>query len=212
MEALNGEFRPNSQRNCQLGVTFAAHILLTGRSLSKARLNNRKTLSKMKPFSAALSACALTLSLAPMASAQDAPVYRQMIDNDMRQCAPGAGPSVRVTIRGIKSATGTIRVQSYRATKDDWLEKGKWINRIEAPARKGSMTFCLPVPSAGAYAIAARHDANGNGKTDITKDGGAMSNNPSISIFNLGRPSVEKTRFDMGEEVKRLSITMLYFG
>ena len=166
----------------------------------------------MKPFSAALAACALTFALAPMAFAQDDPIYRQIIENDMRQCAPGAGPSVRVTVRGIKSATGNIRVQSYRATKDDWLEKGKWINRIEAPARKGTMTFCLPVPEAGAYAIAARHDANGNGKTDITQDGGAMSNNPSISIFNLGRPSVEKTRFDMGDEVKRLSITMLYFG
>ena len=42
-----------------------------------------------------------------------------------------------------------MRVQLYRATKADWLEKGRWLNRIEAPARAGSMTFCMPVPAAG---------------------------------------------------------------
>ncbi|MEL7518022.1 MAG: DUF2141 domain-containing protein, partial [Pseudomonadota bacterium] len=61
-------------------------------------------------------------------------------------------------------------------------------------------------------AIAARHDANGNGKTDISQDGGAMSNNPSISIFNLGKPGIDKTRFTVNSGVKRMSITMLYFG
>ena len=167
-------------------------------------------------LASALTASALFLGVAPtvtgMAAAQDAPIYREKIRNDMRQCAPGAGPAVRVTIRGVKDSNGTVRVQTYRGTKSDWLEKGKWINRIEAPARKGSMTFCLPVPGPGPYAIAARHDTNGNGKTDITQDGGAMSNNPSINIFNLGKPSIDKTRFEVEGGVKRMSITMLYFG
>ncbi|MEM7701231.1 MAG: DUF2141 domain-containing protein [Pseudomonadota bacterium] len=170
----------------------------------------------MKALAAAIGASALFLGAFPgatsAASGQNAAPYRNTISNDMRQCAPGAGPSVRVTVRGIKSATGKIRLQSYRGTKGDWLEKGKWINRIEVPARKGTMTFCMPVPGPGAYAIAARHDANGNGKTDISQDGGAMSNNPSINIFNLGKPGIEKTRFTIDNSVKRMSITMLYFG
>ncbi|MEM7688492.1 MAG: DUF2141 domain-containing protein [Pseudomonadota bacterium] len=170
----------------------------------------------MKAIAAALSASALLFGLAPgvtsAAFSQSAASYRNTISNDMRQCAPGAGPAVRVTIRGIKSAAGKIRLQSYRATKADWLAKGKWINRIEVPARKGTMTFCVPVPGPGDYAIAARHDANGNGKTDITQDGGAMSNNPSINIFNLGKPGVDKTRFTATQGVKRMAITMLYFG
>ena len=168
----------------------------------------------MKAIAAAISATALTLGIAPGAAsaAEGTPAYRNAISNDMRQCAPGAGPAVRVTVRGIKSASGKIRVQSYRGNKAEWLEKGKWLNRIEAPARKGTMTFCVPVPGPGDYAIAARHDANGNGKTDITQDGGAMSNNPSINIFNLGKPSIDKTRFTVGEGVERMSITMLYFG
>ena len=170
----------------------------------------------MKVLAAAFSVAALLAGLAPglagAAQAQASKPYRNTITNDMRQCAPGAGAAVRVTVRGIRSATGTIRLQSYHATKDDWLAKGKWINRIEAPAQKGTMTFCMPVPGPGEYAIAARHDANGNSKTDISQDGGAMSNNPSINLFNLGKPGVDKTRFSVGNGVERMTITMLYFG
>ena len=79
------------------------------------------------------------------------------------------------------------------------------------PARKGKMTFCMPVPKAGAYAIAVRHDANGNGETDIREDGGAMSNNPSINIFNLGKPGIDKTRFEVGSGVSSISLVMKYF-
>ena len=117
---------------------------------------------------------------------------------------------MRVTITGIKESSGTIRVQSYRGTKEDWLEKGRWINRMEAPARAGTMTFCMPVPRPGTYGIAVRHDVNGNGETDIFSDGGAMSNNPSINIFNLGKPSYKKTAFNVGHGVETMSIRMRY--
>ncbi|MEM6909370.1 MAG: DUF2141 domain-containing protein [Pseudomonadota bacterium] len=164
--------------------------------------------------SARMGACLLAASAVlagPSAAFAEGP-YGQKIGNNMRACAPGNGPAVRVTIRGIKSSTGKIRLQSYHATKADWLAKGRWLNRIEVPARKGSMTFCMPVPSSGNYALAARHDANNNNETDISADGGAMSNNPSINIFNLGRPGVDKTRFSVGSRVKSMTINMLYFG
>ena len=54
-------------------------------------------------------------------------LYRQRISNDMSKCAPGAGPAVRVSVQGVQGSSGTLRVQSYRGTKEDWLEKGKWI-------------------------------------------------------------------------------------
>jgi uncharacterized protein (DUF2141 family) len=72
------------------------------------------------------------------------------------------------------------------------------------------MTVCVPLPEAGHYGIAVRHDVNGNGKTDLTSDGGGMSNNPSINIFNLGKPSYKKTGFDVGNAPKTISITMKY--
>jgi uncharacterized protein (DUF2141 family) len=144
------------------------------------------------------------LGLAAPASAQ----YRQTYSNDMGKCRSGA--SVKVNISGIESSSGRIRVQSYRGTKEDWLEKGRWLGRIEVAAKKGSMTVCMPLPGPGVYAIAVRHDTNGNGKTDITKDGGGMSNNPSINILNLGKPSYKKTQFSVGSAPASISIAMRY--
>lgn len=134
--------------------------------------------------------------------------YRQPISNDPAQCR-GDGPAVNVTVTGIKSSAGRMRVQLYRATRQDWLEKGRWIHRIEAPARAGSMTFCMPVPAAGSYGIGVRHDVNGNGETDLTQDGGGASNNPSINLFNLGKPSYDKAAFQVSG-VRSISITMRY--
>jgi uncharacterized protein (DUF2141 family) len=160
-----------------------------------------------RPFaSAAIALGALVFATSAPAIAQ----YRQPIGNDMSRCETGGGPAVMVTVDGIKSSSGRVRVQSYRATAADWLAKGRWINRIEAPARAGTMRFCMPVPAAGSYGIAVRHDVNGNGDTDLTKDGGAMSNNPSINVFNLGKPSYKKTAFQVGAGVKAIHIQMRY--
>ncbi len=148
------------------------------------------------------------LGLAALAPAH-AQVFRQVIPNDMSVCN-GAGPAVRVNISDIESARGTIRVQLYRGIESDWLETGRWLYRIEAPAREGRMSFCLPAPQAGTYGVAVRHDVNGNGSTDITVDGGAMSNNPSLNIFNLGKPNYRRTRFDIGNEVVTIDIRMRY--
>jgi uncharacterized protein (DUF2141 family) len=134
--------------------------------------------------------------------------YRQAIGNDPARCR-GDGPAVNVTVTGIKSSTGRVRVQLYRATKADWLEKGRWIHRIEAPARAGSMTFCMPVPAAGSFGIAVRHDVNGNGETDLTQDGGGVSNNPSINVFNLGKPSFDKASFQVNG-VRSITINVRY--
>ena len=161
----------------------------------------------------AVQGAAVCLALAALASASlatAAPVtYRNTIGNDPARCN-GGSPAVRVTVNGVKSSTGKIRVQLYRGTAAEWLEKGKWINRIEAPARAGQMSFCMPVPAAGTYGIAVRHDVTGNGKSDLTTDGGGMSNNPSINVFNLGKPNYKKTAFSVGNSVTSITISMKY--
>ena len=39
-----------------------------------------------------------------------------------------------------------------------------------------------------------------------------MSNNPSINIFNLGKPSYRKTAFSVSSDVKPITIAMKYWG
>lgn len=153
----------------------------------------------------ALGVAGLVATIVPASAAQ-----QREISNDLEACRNGSGPALLVTVTGIKASSGKVRVQTYRATRDEWMEKGKWITRIETAAKAGTMTFCLPVPDSGTYGVAVRHDVNGNGKTDISQDGGGISNNPPINIFNLGKPSYTKVGVGVGREVKPISITMKY--
>jgi len=166
-----------------------------------------KSLPRLRFAATALALGAGLAALAVPIAAQAQ--YRQKITNDMTRCR-GDGPAVRVTVAGVKSSAGTVRVQIYHATKKDWLETGRWLYRIESPARAGSMTFCLPVPAVGSYAVATRHDVNNNRDTDLTQDGGGASNNPSFSVFNLGKPSYTKVAFPVGNDVKSITINMNY--
>ncbi len=156
----------------------------------------------MARFIAAFAAAALAMTGTASAGS--------VISNDMSRCGAGQGPAVKVIVQGIRGSTGKVRVQSYPATKAAWLTKGRWLNRIESGARAGSMSFCIPVAAAGNYAIAVRHDKNGNGSTDISSDGGGFSNNPSISILNLGKPSVGKVSFYAGSGVTTVTINVKY--
>lgn len=161
--------------------------------------------SMKKRFFRLAAAVAVAAGLAAPANAQ----FRNELTHSVAPCQ-GSGPAVWIQLSGIEGSSGTLRIQLYPATEADWLERGRWINRIELPARNGTMQICMPVPRPGNYAIAIRHDKNGNGRTDITSDGGGMSNNPSINVFNLGKPGIDKTRFSIGREVLPMSIRMRY--
>ena len=150
------------------------------------------------------------ISATALALVSGAAAAGEEISNDLSRCAVGKGPAVLVIVQGVKEARGILRVQSYSATPGSWLAKGRWLHRIESRASAGNMSFCLPVPSEGKYGIAVRHDLNGNGKTDFTQDGGGFSNNPGVSILNLGKPSVSKVAFHVGSGVTRITINLKY--
>ena len=164
----------------------------------------------MKALSTSILAAIAVVTMASPAAALPETAFRHKIDNDLSRCA-SSHSAVKVQISGITPSQGTLRVQLYPGTAADWLKSGRWLNRIEVPARGSTATVCMPVPGPGTYAIAVRHDVNGNGATDLRTDGGGMSNNPSINILNLGKPSYDKTAFKVGSEVKSITIQMRYF-
>ena len=160
----------------------------------------------------AVTALALAAALAAPVAAQGF-VYARSMSNDPGQCTAGKGPAVQITVTGLKSSAGNLFVRAYPATKADWLVSKRYVMRVDAKPRAGSMTVCVPLPKEGAYAIAIQHDANGNRKTDISTDGAGMSNNPGIrKILGLvpQPPSVEKVRFNAGSGVTRMTINMQY--
>jgi uncharacterized protein (DUF2141 family) len=159
---------------------------------------------------AALAAVGLALGAAPLAA--QAYTYARTGPNDMGLCAPGKGPAVRITVTGLKSSEGNLFVRAYPANSRDWLQSKRYIMRIDAKPQAGTTTVCVPLPTAGDYAIAVQHDANSNGKTDLS-DGAGMSNNPGVKkVLGLipRPPSVEKTRFTASDGITRMTISMQY--
>lgn len=141
--------------------------------------------------------------------------YAQSGPNDMSLCASGKGPAVRITVSGLKSSSGNLFVRAYPANSSDWLKSKRYVMRVDAAPRAGSMTVCMPLPAPGDYAIAVQHDANGNRSTDISTDGAGMSNNPGIKkILGLipRPPSVDKARFTAGQGITRMSIAIQYLS
>ncbi|HWI86791.1 MAG TPA: DUF2141 domain-containing protein [Sphingomonas sp.] len=100
-------------------------------------------------------------------------------------CVAGGKPAMLVEVRGLKSRSGIVRVQSYGGDPANYFDKGTYLERVEVrPPSAGQVEICVPVPHAGIYAVSIRHDANGNGSVDIGSDGGGFSGNPSISLFD----------------------------
>ena len=166
----------------------------------------------MKAQALGLGAIALgaTLAVAPTSAAE--PGYAQVLSNDLSRCAPGKGPAVRLRITGLRSSSGNLFVRTYHARRGDWLKSKRYLTRIDARPRAGTMTVCVPVPAEGQYAIAVQHDENGNREMDFSSDGAGMSNNPTFGSF-LGiprPPSVNKAAFVVNGGVRQLDIAMRY--
>lgn len=128
--------------------------------------------------------------------------------NDLSACAPGRA-SILAQVHGFKSGIGIVRAQVYGAKAEDFLAKGKWTHRVETP-RTGetTMTICLPLPGPGRYAIAVRHDANDDGKSDWN-DGGGFSRNPSLSLLKL-KPNYADVVITVQDAPLKLDIVMQY--
>ena len=154
----------------------------------------------------------LTLSIAAGMLAVAAPAAAQAaLGPDAAACRTGAGePALLVDVRGFKSRTGRLRVQVYGSNPADFLASGKKLKRIDVPVTpSGPMQVCVAVPKAGTYAIAVRHDINGNNKSGDWNDGGGFSRNPKLSLLKL-KPKHQQVAIPVGNGVKPISVTLNY--
>jgi uncharacterized protein (DUF2141 family) len=96
----------------------------------------------------------------------------------------GGGPAILVTVNGFKARTGNIRVNVYGSDPARFLARGQYIRQINLPvSRAGAMPICVAVPRVGSYAVAVRHDVDGDGND--WGDGGGFSRNPRLSLTSL---------------------------
>lgn len=133
----------------------------------------------------------------------------QALDSDSAACTDPQAAALRVHVSGFKNGIGIVRVQAYGPNPADFLQKGKWVRRVEVPLNgRSSLDVCLRLPARGRYAVAVRHDANASGKSDWN-DGAGFSRNPRLSLANL-KPSFEKVSVTAGRGATRVPIVMNY--
>ena len=131
---------------------------------------------------------------------------------DAAACNSGTGPAILVNVDGFKARTGNVRVNVYGSDAAKFLERGQYVRQINLRVtRGGAMPICVSVPRAGRYAVAVRHDVDGNGSNGWN-DGGGFSRNPDLSLANL-RPRYNNVAFNVGEGVQNVDVVLNYrFG
>ena len=123
-------------------------------------------------------------------------------------CDKGNVPAVLVHVAGLKNGAGKVRVQAYGPGAGKYLKKGEWAGRVDVPlGGRRSLDVCLPLPSAGTYSVAVRHDANANKKSDWN-DGAGFSRNPRLSL--LGRPSFGDTAVAVARGPAKIRVVINY--
>ena len=147
-------------------------------------------------------ACLLALALAPFSAAAQPPLGR-----DADVCRAGR-PSILVNVIGFNHRTGNIRVALYG--EEGFLQHGQTLRKVNLPvAPSGPMRICIAVPHPGRYAVALRHDVNGDNASRDWNDGGGFSRNPHISLLHL-RPSFDDVAVTVGNGVLGVNVVLLY--
>lgn len=155
----------------------------------------------MLKLMSSIAAAALALSAFP-ASAEAA------LGPDAAACRPGSDqPAVLVNVTGFKSRAGRVRVQIYNAS--NFLMKGKRVRRIDLPVTATSMPICVAVPAPGTYAVAVRHDTDGDNQKGDWGDGGGFSRNPKITLLDL-KPSFSEVAVPVGRGPRAVQVVLKY--
>lgn len=129
---------------------------------------------------------------------------------DSAACVAGSTkPAVLVRVDGFKARSGDLRVQVYGEDPNDFLAKGRKLRRVDLPVTpSGPMDVCVALPKAGNYAVAVRHDVDGNGKSS-RNDGGGFSRNPSLSLLSL-KPKYEEVVISVGNGTRSIGVILNY--
>lgn len=164
------------------------------------RLVSRLSFGLTQAASIAL-ACAMPARVSAQASS--------VLGPDAEACRAGHGPALLVKVEGFKKPQGDLRVQIYGDKPEAFLARGEWLRRIDLPVNgTATMPVCVSLPSPGVYAIAVRHDLDGNGRSGWN-DGGGFSRNPSLSLFHL-KPSFEKVAINAGSRIMEVPVVLNY--
>lgn len=152
----------------------------------------------------AISVAAAGLALPLGASAAPVGPYASL-------CSAGK-PAVLVRVPRVKATKGTLSVKLYASNPATFLEKGKYLRKVEVPVnRSGPIEVCVPVPAAtGRYAVSVRHEVQGD---KSRSDGGGFSGNPKLSLVDIAlkrKPSLGAVSFEVNGKTRVVPVVLNY--
>jgi uncharacterized protein (DUF2141 family) len=146
------------------------------------------------------------LLLAALLSAGDPPAPPPAAD--------GAGPTgtLVVEVEGLKDDVGSLHASLYASEDGFPTRPEKALRQADVPIAGGRARVVFAGLRPGAYAVAAYHDENGNGKLDtgflgIPSEGLASSNDAKGF---MGPPSFEKARVEVPAGERRIVVHVSY--
>jgi len=162
---------------------------------------------------ACLLAAGAALALAAPAAAQPAPT---ILGRYAEACRPGAdATALLVSIVGLKSRAGSVRVEVFPATEEDWLAdknkllaEGKPFRRAygDIPA-SGPVLVCVEMPAPGRYAFTVLHDPDGQRGFNLRTDGVGFPGDPKLGV---SRPPVEQATVTLRPGVNAHRVRLNY--
>ncbi len=118
--------------------------------------------------------------------------------------------TLTITLAGVRSASGTLRVSVYR--EQDAFRKEARAFRLQAvPASAGEVVLGFEALPPGRYAVMAYHDENANDKLDlrlgmIPIEGYGLSNNPRV----FGPPAFADSAFELPAAGTGITLKLAY--
>lgn len=132
-------------------------------------------------------------------------------DEPASLAVPSGAGAITVRISGLRNSDGSLSVALFSAKKGFPGKFDKAVRTLSIPASAEPVVAFDNVPW-GTYALAVRHDENGNGKLDanflgMPKEGVGTSNNPKSSF---GPPSFKDASFMLDRKNLEMTINLRY--
>ena len=130
------------------------------------------------------------------------------LGSDAAACRAGR-PSILVNLSHFNHRRGNIRVAIYGSAQT-FLQRGQTLRKVNVPVTPGGpMRVCIAVPNPGTYAVAVRHDVDGDNASGDWSDGGGFSRNPRLSLMNL-RPRFNDVAVNVGQGTLGVNVVLNY--
>ena len=124
--------------------------------------------------------------------------------------ASAAAADLEVTVSGLRSAEGDARVAVHKRVSGVDFPGGGVVAATWRPAETGEIRFVFKGLSPGDYAVAAFHDADGDGKlaqnmVGMPTEGFGFSNG---AMGFMGPPGFDEAAFTIGARDDRVSVAV----